>query len=188
MFTNNGYCQLLMFCCHCLHCVSPFHKNLRSQLLLLSPYLPALATRRPNHTVSHNFAGIRPSVHRNWFLTENCFGWQQKLCKQNKLIECFKTQVADKIFNPPQTLLRCLFSAILHSSPYNIACKSLTNLLWIFILFIIYEPLAGHRAVSCYNLIMIFFHILCRPNFTILVIYRMQDDTTNIFLRAFIWR
>ena len=146
------------------------------------------ATRRPNHTVSHNFAGIRPSVHRNWFLTENCFGWQQKLCKQNKLIECFKTQVADKIFNPPQTLLRCLFSAILHSSPYNIACKSLTNLLWIFILFIIYEPLAGHRAVSCYNLIMIFFHILCRPNFTILVIYRMQDDTTNIFLRAFIWR
>ena len=44
MFTNNGYCQLLMFCCHCLHCVSPFHKNLRSQLLVPSPYLPELSS------------------------------------------------------------------------------------------------------------------------------------------------
>ena len=40
LFTNNGYCQLLMFCCHCLPCVSPFHKNLRSQIFLPSPYLP----------------------------------------------------------------------------------------------------------------------------------------------------
>ena len=41
MFTINVYCQLLMFCCHCLPCISPFHKNLRSQILLPSPYLPA---------------------------------------------------------------------------------------------------------------------------------------------------
>ena len=43
MFTNNGYCQLLMFCCHCLPCISPFHKNLRSQILVPSPYLPAFS-------------------------------------------------------------------------------------------------------------------------------------------------
>ena len=41
MFTNNGYCQLLMFCCHCLPCISPFHKILRFQFLVPSPYLPA---------------------------------------------------------------------------------------------------------------------------------------------------
>ena len=41
LFTINGYCQLLMFCCYCLSCVSPFHKNLKSQILVLSPYLPA---------------------------------------------------------------------------------------------------------------------------------------------------
>ena len=41
LFTNNGYCQLLMFCCHCLPCISPFYKNLRSQILVPSPYLPA---------------------------------------------------------------------------------------------------------------------------------------------------
>ena len=32
LFTNNGYCQLLMFCCHCLPCVSPFYKNLGPQI------------------------------------------------------------------------------------------------------------------------------------------------------------
>ena len=45
MFSNNGYCQLLMLCCHCLHCVSPFHKNLRSHILMPSPYLPAFITQ-----------------------------------------------------------------------------------------------------------------------------------------------
>ena len=33
-----------MFCCHCLPCISPFHKNLRSQILLPSPYLPDILT------------------------------------------------------------------------------------------------------------------------------------------------
>ena len=44
LFTNNGYCQLLMLCCHCLPCVSPFHKNLRSHILVPSPYLPGIFT------------------------------------------------------------------------------------------------------------------------------------------------
>ena len=53
MFTNNGYSQLLMLCCHCLHCVSPFHKNLRSQWLVPSPYLPASSrVPEPLHNLS----------------------------------------------------------------------------------------------------------------------------------------
>ena len=44
LFTNNGYCQLLMFCCHCPPCISPFHKNLRSQILVPSPYLPDISS------------------------------------------------------------------------------------------------------------------------------------------------
>ena len=42
MFTNNGCSWLVMLCCHCLHCVSLFHKNLRSHILVPSPYLPGV--------------------------------------------------------------------------------------------------------------------------------------------------
>ena len=41
LFIINDFCQLLMFCCFCLPCVSHLHKNLRSQIFMLSPYLPA---------------------------------------------------------------------------------------------------------------------------------------------------
>ena len=58
MFTNNGYCQLLMFCCHCLHCVSPFHKNLRSQFLVPSPFLPVTASSASTYDVEGDGVGL----------------------------------------------------------------------------------------------------------------------------------
>ena len=60
LFTNNGYCQLLMLCCHCLPCVSPFHKNLRSHIIVPSPYLPG---RRPLLGPSARWKQLLPLSH-----------------------------------------------------------------------------------------------------------------------------
>ena len=65
LFTNNGYCQLLMLCCHCLPCVSPFHKNLRSHILVPSPYLPAtspLSSSWQHYHHHHDHSGWRWSI------------------------------------------------------------------------------------------------------------------------------
>ena len=62
LFTNNVYCQVLMFCCHCLHCISPFHKNWRSQILVPSPYLPELYPMIPRS----GLCGTLPPCSGSW--------------------------------------------------------------------------------------------------------------------------
>ena len=81
LFTNNGYCQLLMLCCHCLPCVSPFHKNLRSHILVPSPYLPGFYSDEPGQQ-SGEMDTLQIHLFGYWKIREN--SWEsEKSCFRN---------------------------------------------------------------------------------------------------------
>ena len=87
LFTNNGYCQLLMLCCHCLPCVSPFHKNLRSHILVPSPYLPGLQAAELGLSIFLSASRRALGEVNEWIMMREGESWDN-LLKSIKYAQC----------------------------------------------------------------------------------------------------